>query len=166
MRYFANLRQLVVVGNTSCGKSSLLQAITRLPFPVSPDLCTRFATETVIQRCRPNSRPGYKIAVRDPASGTALYVDDFPKTYTNGSWSDVYRHLKEDLIEAFAVMKMKQKVHQRSAAASGRKNSKPARLQEDIMTVEVSKPDQAHFSIVDIPGLVNSKSLSRSCGYG
>lgn len=32
------------------------------------------------------------------------------------------------------------------------------RLQEDIMTIEVAKIDQAHFSVVDIPGLV-------SCAY-
>lgn len=42
--------QLVVVGDQSSGKSSVLQAITRLPFPVDEKMCTRFATEVALQR--------------------------------------------------------------------------------------------------------------------
>ena len=42
--------QLVVVGDQSSGKSSVLQAITKLPFPVDDKMCTRFATEVALQR--------------------------------------------------------------------------------------------------------------------
>lgn len=40
----------MVVGDQSSGKSSVLQAITRLPFPVDDGLCTRFPTEVSLQR--------------------------------------------------------------------------------------------------------------------
>jgi GTPase SAR1 family protein len=42
--------QLVVVGDQSSGKSSVLQAITKLPFPVDDKMCTRFPTEVALQR--------------------------------------------------------------------------------------------------------------------
>jgi hypothetical protein len=43
-------RQLVVVGDQSTGKSSVLQAVTEIPFPINDEMCTRFATEIVLQR--------------------------------------------------------------------------------------------------------------------
>ncbi|KAJ5971779.1 uncharacterized protein N7479_001697, partial [Penicillium vulpinum] len=45
-----SLPQLVVVGDQSSGKSSLLEGLTGLSFPVASDLCTRFATQIVLRR--------------------------------------------------------------------------------------------------------------------
>lgn len=42
-----SLPQLVVCGQQSCGKSSVLEALTRIPFPRGDITCTRFATECV-----------------------------------------------------------------------------------------------------------------------
>lgn len=42
--------QLVVVGDQSSGKSSLLDGLTGLYFPVASDLCTRHATQIVLRR--------------------------------------------------------------------------------------------------------------------
>jgi GTPase SAR1 family protein len=42
--------QLVVVGDQSSGKSSLLEGLTGLSFPIASDLCTRFATQIVLRR--------------------------------------------------------------------------------------------------------------------
>jgi hypothetical protein len=40
-----SLPRLVVCGKQSSGKSSVLEAITRLSFPRADDTCTRFVTE-------------------------------------------------------------------------------------------------------------------------
>lgn len=45
--------KLVIVGKQSAGKSSLLQSLTDIPFPVGSRLCTRFATRIVSKRSRP-----------------------------------------------------------------------------------------------------------------
>nr|POE96532.1 interferon-induced gtp-binding protein mx2 [Quercus suber] len=45
-----SLPQLVVVGDQSSGKSSLLEGLTGLTFPVASELCTRFATQIVLRR--------------------------------------------------------------------------------------------------------------------
>lgn len=42
-----SLPQLVVCGKQSSGKSSVLEAITRVPFPRGDTTCTRFVTEYV-----------------------------------------------------------------------------------------------------------------------
>jgi GTPase SAR1 family protein len=47
---YINLPQLVVVGDQSSGKSSVLEGLTRLPFPRDSGLCTRFATQIIFRR--------------------------------------------------------------------------------------------------------------------
>ncbi len=42
----------MVVGDQSSGKSSLLEGLTGLPFPVASELCTRFATQIVFRRSK------------------------------------------------------------------------------------------------------------------
>lgn len=44
------LPQLVICGDQSSGKSSVLEAITEIPFPRKENLCTRFATEIILRR--------------------------------------------------------------------------------------------------------------------
>jgi hypothetical protein len=45
-----SLPQIVVCGDQLSGKSSVLEAITEIPFPRKENLCTRFATEIVLRR--------------------------------------------------------------------------------------------------------------------
>lgn len=47
---YVDLPQLVVVGDQSSGKSSVLEALTDLPFPRDSGLCTRFATQITFRR--------------------------------------------------------------------------------------------------------------------
>ena len=49
---FANRRKLVVVGDQSSGKSSVLEGLTDLPFPRDSGLCTRFPTQIVFKRSK------------------------------------------------------------------------------------------------------------------
>ena len=44
-----DLPQLVVCGDQSAGKSSVLEGITGLPFPRQDGVCTKFATEIILQ---------------------------------------------------------------------------------------------------------------------
>lgn len=43
------LPQLVVCGDQSAGKSSVLEGITGIPFPRQDGLCTRFPTEIILR---------------------------------------------------------------------------------------------------------------------
>ena len=45
-----SLPRLVVCGDQSSGKSSVLEAISQVAFPVNDGLCTRFVTEVCLRR--------------------------------------------------------------------------------------------------------------------
>jgi len=49
---YIDLPQLVVVGDQSSGKSSVLEGLTTLPFPRDSGLCTRFATQITFRRSK------------------------------------------------------------------------------------------------------------------
>lgn len=57
-----SLPQLVVVGDQSSGKSSLLEGLTGLSFPIDSDLCTRFATQIVLRRV-PGNEAKVKVTI-------------------------------------------------------------------------------------------------------
>ncbi|OJD11161.1 hypothetical protein AJ78_08015 [Emergomyces pasteurianus Ep9510] len=145
-----DLPQLVVVGGTSCGKSSLLQAITQLPFPVDNGLCTRFPTETVIHRCQLPMRTYYTISME----GQTQPSEFKPMEYFSESWADVSEHLQQDLSRAFKMLNS-QDVDDMNRHHRTHRVRQQARLREDVMKVDVYKPDHAHFSVVDIPGLIS-----------
>jgi len=56
-----NLPQLVVVGDQSSGKSSVLQAIAGIPFPQNSGQCTKFATEVIL---RPAKEESHSVTIR------------------------------------------------------------------------------------------------------
>jgi hypothetical protein len=48
-RYNISLPQLIVCGDQSAGKSSVLEGLTQLRFPTKDTVCTTFATELVLR---------------------------------------------------------------------------------------------------------------------
>ncbi len=52
---YTALPQLIVCGDQSSGKSSVLEAISGVPFPRKDTLCTRFATEVILRRATDES---------------------------------------------------------------------------------------------------------------
>jgi hypothetical protein len=57
---FDPLPEIILCGDQSAGKSSVLDAISGLSFPTKDNLCTRFATELVLRR---DLAPGAKITI-------------------------------------------------------------------------------------------------------
>lgn len=58
---YINLPQLVVVGDQSSGKSSVLEGLTKLKSPRNTGLCTRFATQIIFRR-DPSLKGGKSLA--------------------------------------------------------------------------------------------------------
>ncbi|CDM34586.1 Dynamin, GTPase domain [Penicillium roqueforti FM164] len=53
---YVNLPQLVVAGDQSSGKSSVLKGLTKLPFPRDSGLCTQFATHIIFRRIKADKK--------------------------------------------------------------------------------------------------------------
>jgi Dynamin family len=81
---YVDLPLLVVVGDQSSGKSTVLQAITQLPFPVDDKLCTRFATEVALQRSAGPESITVQIKVPVGASGAGNPHDNKPNNDVGG----------------------------------------------------------------------------------
>src|ERR1700712_2582321 len=64
---YVDLPTILVCGDQSSGKSSVLEAICKLPFPKGDNVCTTFATELAIRRA-PNASVSVWIQPADSRS--------------------------------------------------------------------------------------------------
>ncbi|GAP82875.1 putative dynamin family protein [Rosellinia necatrix] len=133
---FVDLPQIIVVGDQSSGKSSVLEAISRVRFPVKDGLCTRFATELVL-RTDPQTRIDVQV---QPASLSS----DAPYTFNETRFDD-----KEELPRI--IEEAKTRLIRDSATFS-----------EDVLRIEISSPDVPHLTLVDLPGFYHSEDDDQS----
>ena len=138
---FVNLPQLVVCGDQSSGKSSVLEAISGLQFPAKDNLCTRFATE-VILRHAPEARVAVKIV-----AGPERSKDEQTKL-------ENFRRDLSDLGD-FPVLIDEAKCSMGVADGS-------SAFSADVLRLEVSGPKQPHLTIVDLPGLIHSENKAQT----
>ncbi len=76
---YIDLPQLVVVDDQSSGKSSVLEGLTRLPFPRDIGLCTRFATQITFRRATIESTTVSIIPAKDASTGHAEKIQHWVK---------------------------------------------------------------------------------------
>lgn len=138
---FTALPQLIVCGDQSSGKSSVLQAISGLSFPRKDNLCTRFATEVILRRV--------------PTKGISVsIVPGHDRSATDRERLSNFRFslLKtEDFASLFEKAKVTMGLTEHGSAFS-----------KDILRVEISGPSQPQLTIVDLPGLIHSESKSQT----
>ncbi|RYO92173.1 hypothetical protein DL766_003199 [Monosporascus sp. MC13-8B] len=127
---FVDLPQIVVVGDQSSGKSSVLEAISRVRFPVKDGVCTRFATELVL---RADSTTRVDVTIQ-PSQSSNRGVQPFNETRFN---SDELPRLIEDAKRKMLV------------DGSG--------FSEDVLRVEIQEPNLTQLTLVDLPGFYHSE---------
>jgi GTPase SAR1 family protein len=71
--------KLVVVGDQSSGKSSVLEGLTNLPFPRDSGLCTRFPTQIVFKRSEITSKEVSIMAAHSQETSRADAIAKFGK---------------------------------------------------------------------------------------
>ncbi|KAF7122572.1 hypothetical protein CNMCM5793_000597 [Aspergillus hiratsukae] len=146
-----SLPQLVVVGDQSSGKSSLLEGMTGFCFPVASDLCTRFVTQIVLIRA-PESEAGVRVTI---IPGPTTQTDDEYKAHLLG----FERKMAE---EDFGSDDLRQ-IFNEAAKHMGvpgpdtedLKNL-DKRFSDDILRIEISGPQHRNLSVVDLPGLFHN----------
>ncbi|GIZ48169.1 hypothetical protein CKM354_001124200 [Cercospora kikuchii] len=138
---YIDLPQIVVCGDQSAGKSSVLEAISGLRFPTKDNLCTRFATELVL-RC--NETVGVKVSII-PGS------DRKPEECRNLSQ---FNH-KIDLVDPDLSGLIEQ-----AKQAMGLSDTKV--FSSDVLRVDFEGPEQPHLTLVDLPGLFRAGNREQS----
>ncbi|KAI1827327.1 dynamin family protein [Xylaria intraflava] len=138
---YVSLPQIIVCGDQSSGKSSVLEAISGVPFPVKSNLCTRFPTELVLRR---TSKIGVTVSIV-PHSSSGL---------SEQSRLAGFRQ-RLDNFEGFPALVEK------AQAAMGISIHGKA-FSKDLLRVEISGPTRPHLTIVDLPGLIHSETKQQS----
>ncbi|KAK2741135.1 hypothetical protein FQN57_005736 [Myotisia sp. PD_48] len=134
------LPQLIVCGNQSSGKSSVLEAISRVRFPAKSNICTRFATEVVLRR-DPFSK--IKISIEPGLSR----VDEEEK-----------KKLRSFAYEKFSSYEDLPALIEKAKDHMGIMKSTKSGFSDDILRVEISGPEKPELTLVDLPGLYTSTS--------
>ncbi|KFG84201.1 Dynamin family protein [Metarhizium anisopliae] len=139
--HYVSLPQIIVCGDQSSGKSSVLEAISGVSFPVKSNLCTRFPTELILRKARYMS---VKVSIVPHHSRS-----DPDKASLSG-FDEKLDSLQDlpDLIE-------------NAKAAMGIMTLGKA-FSRDLLRIEISGPDRPHLTIVDIPGLIHSENKQQS----
>ncbi|KAF1351464.1 dynamin family protein-like protein [Lizonia empirigonia] len=139
------LPQLVVCGDQSSGKSSVLEAITEIPFPRKENLCTRFATEIILRRS-PLSTSTITITPdkHRPKSEKAK-LKSFTKSITD------FSQLPDVIEEATLAMGL---------GVVGGINSRA--FSRDVLSVEITGPTRPQLTLVDMPGLIHATNKAQT----
>ena len=136
-----SLPQLVVCGDQSAGKSSVLEALTEIPFPRNDNLCTRYATEIILRRATVNS----------------LTIKIIPDTLRPTVEQSALQHFKESITDLGELPRI---MDVAKAAMDGNGNptvgSKPKAFSRDILSIEIEGPSRPQLTLVDIPGLIQT----------
>ncbi|KAH8879037.1 dynamin family protein [Thozetella sp. PMI_491] len=136
-----NLPQIIVVGDQSSGKSSVLEAISRVRFPVDEDVCTRFATELVLRKAN-ETRVNVSIQ----------YAHDSDSPEHNDAESQPFRRSgfdKDVLPEIINEAKERMKIRK-------------GEFSKDVLRVEIHGPDIESLTLVDLPGFFHSATSDQS----
>lgn len=134
MGYHVELPQIIVCGDQSSGKSSVLEALSGMAFPAKDALCTRFATELILRRSADGRGDSLKVSIipgPERTDAERKILEDFAPD-TKGS------DLASIIEQATDVMGL---------AGTDRV------FCTDILCVEASSPTLPHLTLVDLPGL-------------
>ncbi|KAH7317307.1 dynamin family protein [Rhexocercosporidium sp. MPI-PUGE-AT-0058] len=133
------LPQIVVVGDQSAGKSSVLTAITGVHFPRDAYACTRFPTEVRLRRAK-DAGTMVQILPGKILPGTMRSEDEQRRLAGFRRCLEPGVELANLLNEATTLIE--------SLGLSGKFASR------DRLRVDCWGPDKGHLSFVDLPGLV------------
>lgn len=142
-----SLPQLVVCGDQSAGKSSVLEALTEIPFPRRDNLCTRFPTEIILRR---GAAETLKIRIipdrRRPAEERAA-LHDFSETVSD------LRDLPEIMSKATSTMGLED-----NQGSNGPRRA----FATDVLIVEIEGPTRPQLTVVDLPGIIQAETKDAS----
>ncbi|KAK3352914.1 P-loop containing nucleoside triphosphate hydrolase protein [Lasiosphaeria hispida] len=116
--------QIIMVGDRSAGKTSVLEAISGIRFPVDDNHSTRFATELILRKSR-RSEANVKLRREN--------CDTFTQIASAGDPEEVSQFIEE---------------------AKKRMEIGPDRntLHNEVLRVEICGPEVPHLTLVDLPG--------------
>ncbi|KXJ85573.1 P-loop containing nucleoside triphosphate hydrolase protein [Microdochium bolleyi] len=141
LSHYVDLPEIIVCGDQSAGKSSVLEAISGLRFPTRDGLCTRFATELVLRR---GLQVETKVSIIPGDDRYGSQRDDLLEWQPRASVET--EGLEAVTLEALEAMSIPQ----------------DQKFFKDILRIDLTGPDQPHLTMVDLPGLFRTGNKEQS----
>ncbi|KAF2166820.1 hypothetical protein M409DRAFT_54601 [Zasmidium cellare ATCC 36951] len=147
------LPQLVVCGDQSAGKSSVLEALTEVPFPTKENLCTRFATQIVIRRSsseaiRTKIIPDDRLGPQEKA-----HMGEFDRTIQD------FAELPALIDAATEHMGLNKPIQAQGKTNTNSSKQKFKAFSRNVLSVEIEGPDRRPLTLVDLPGWINTPTM-------
>lgn len=123
--------------------SSVLEALTEIPFPRNDNLCTRFATEIILRRGNKNS----------------LTIKVIPDPSRPAPVLDSIRRFKEsitDFEELPSLMNKAMEIMGIDSDLASNPNSRA--FAKDVLSIEIEGPARPQLTLVDLPGLIQTET--------
>ena len=138
---YVDLPEIIVCGDQSAGKSSVLEAISGMGFPTKDGLCTRFVTELVLRRGHLTST---KVFITPGEGRYDKEKDDLERWQPRVSIDkEGLEAVTEEAMEAMGVPVAR-------------------KFYDDILRIELTGPNQPHLTMVDLPGLFRAGNKQQS----
>ena len=128
------LPQLIVCGDTSAGKSSVLEAISGVPFPRKDLVCTRFATEISLRT--------------SPASNVTAKIR--PALFCTDEHKHALRQFDKSGCDPSEVPELIREATEIMGLAGNDDFS------DDVLELRMSGPKMPRLTLVDLPGFIHS----------
>ncbi len=138
-----SLPQLVVCGDQSSGKSSVLEAITEIPFPRKENLCTRFATEIVLRRSKVIRAEAHII----PDKNRSQVEQD---------------SLQKQQLSLSNLSKLPALIDKATKLMGLDDGFQKQAFSRDILRIVIEGPGRPALTLVDLPGLIHSENRSQT----
>ncbi|OIW28455.1 interferon-induced GTP-binding protein Mx2 [Coniochaeta ligniaria NRRL 30616] len=136
------LPQLIVVGDQSSGKSSVLESLTGFSFPRAAGLCTRYATQIT---CRRELQVYTDISIIPRPSASASEQERLRAFHRRVEGSNTL-----DLAKILEDANREMGIRPLDADSTDKTTSA---FSEDVLKVEICGPDQRHITLIDVPGI-------------
>lgn len=134
------LPQIVVCGDQSSGKSSVLEALTEIPFPRNDELCTRFATEIIMRRAPMDS----------------LTIKVIPDDSRPNNEKDDIKAFSETIVDFGELPAIMDKAM--DVMGIGVSGSQTSAFAKDVLSIEIEGPSRPQLTLVDLPGLIQNET--------
>lgn len=139
--HYVPLPQIIVCGDQSAGKSSVLEAVSGVQFPTKDTFCTRFATELILRRGPETSVTVSITPGKDRSDKERVELSSFK---IPGARIEDFPSLVESAKEKMGL------------------NNSTKAFSSDVLRVEVTGPKQTNLTLVDLPGLIHAENKQQS----
>jgi GTPase SAR1 family protein len=135
---YIELPQIVVVGDQSSGKSSVLEAITGVPFPRNSGMCTKFPTQINLRKA--------------PKSSFSVSLDpDLDRTEGDKARMSRFADVVRGETDLGVIVKRAEQTiwpHGQSANSASK----------DTLKLDFSGPKKDYLTLVDLPGIIHTNA--------